>query len=121
MDIQHMHNTGGSLQISTDVIEKIARHAALEVEGGCGVEPAVPTNAKTLLDKIAQPRAVTVELKNDVADVMVSLVVSYGAKIPEISEKVQKSVKEAVQNMTSISVARVDVVVIGLSTETESA
>ncbi len=121
MDIQDTRNNGGSLQISTDVIEKIAQHAALEVEGVCRVKPAAPTNTKTLLDKIAQPRAVTVELNNDVADVTVSLVVSYGAKIPEISEKVQKSVKEAVQNMTSISVGRVDVVVTGLSAETESA
>ncbi len=120
MDIQNKQSTGGSLQISTDVLEKIAQHAALEVEGVCRVKPVAPSNTKTLLDKIAQPRAVVVELKNDVADIMVSLVVSYGTKIPEISEKVQKSVKEAVQSMTSISVARVDVMITGLSAETES-
>ena len=33
MDLQNMDLQGGSLQISTEVIAKIARCAALEVEG----------------------------------------------------------------------------------------
>lgn len=119
MDGFDSHGSGGSLQISTEVIEKIAQHAALEVEGVAQVRSAT-TTAKTLLDKLAPPKAVSVEIKNDVADVTVSLVVAYGTKIPEISERVQQNVKDSVQNMTSISVARVDVVITGIA-EGESA
>ena len=42
MDLQNMDLQGGSLQISTEVIAKIARCAALEVEGvaevSCGTQ-----------------------------------------------------------------------------------
>ena len=116
MEVYDSHITGGSLQISSDVIEKIARHAAMEVEGVHSVVPAM-SGARSLLDKIAPVKPITVELKNDVADISVSLSVLYGTKIPELSERVQRNVKDAVQNMTSISVAKVDVVVAGLVNE----
>ena len=42
MDLQNMDLQGGSLQISTEVVGKIARCAALEVDGvaevSCGVQ-----------------------------------------------------------------------------------
>lgn len=110
--------TGGSLQISSDVIEKIACHATMEVEGVARVE-APPSGAMTILGKIASSKPIQVIMKNDVADIEVSLVVKYGTRIPEISEKVQQNVKDSVQCMTSISVAKVDVVVAGVDTENE--
>lgn len=113
MDVLQSQTTGGSLQISVEVIEKIAKQAALEVEGVCDVTAGYP-GARSLLDKIAPPKAVHVELKENVADIEVSIVVLYGTKIPEISEKIQESVKNAVQNMTSIIVVKVDVIVNGI-------
>lgn len=108
--------TTGSLQISTEVVEKIARHAALEVEGVHDVVSA-GGGAKSLLGRLAQPKPIQVEIKNDVADLVVSLAVAYGTRIPELSEKVQQSVKDAVQSMTSITVARVDVIIAGLAAD----
>lgn len=116
MDSFDSHSSGGSLQISTEVIEKIASHAALEVDGVCEVAPPV-SGAKAVWGRLTQPKSVQVELKDDVADISVSIVVAYGAKIPEISERVQQNVKDSIQNMTSISVARVDVIIVGLSVE----
>lgn len=113
MEVYDSHMTGGSLQISSEVIEKIARHAAMEVEGVRDVVPAV-SGPRSLLDKLAPTKPIMVELKNDVADISVSLSVAYGTKIPELSERVQRNVKDSVQSMTSISVAKVDVVVAGL-------
>ena len=54
--------------------------------------------------------------KNDdvaVIDVYVNL--KYGAKIPIVSENIQKSVKNAVQNMTGIVVAKVNIFVVGIT------
>lgn len=116
MDSFDSHGAGGSLQISTEVIEKIAQHAVLEVEGVCKVVP-VSSAPKFLLDKITQPKAIKVALKDDVADIEISILVAYGTKIPELSEKAQKNVKDAVQNMTSISVARVDIIVAGIDAD----
>ncbi len=117
MDGFDSHSLGGSLQISTEVIEKIASFAAMEVGGVLEVK-AHNEGAKSLLDKITQPKAVLVELKSDVADISISLIVEYGAKIPDLSELVQKNVKDSVQNMTGITVARVDVIVSGLGKPT---
>lgn len=113
MDGFNSQTAGGSLQISTGVLEKIAKHAAMEVEGVAGVVPSY-TATKSILGLLSQPRPVNVSINSDVADIEVSLLVNHGTKIRELSEKVQQSVKEAVQSMTNITVARVDVVVAGL-------
>ena len=81
MDVRN--TAGGSLQISTDVLAKIARLAALEIEG--------------------------------VADVSAGIFAVYGVKIMPVCEKVQENVKQTIQNMTGITVSRVDVLVTGLS------
>lgn len=115
MDVQNSDVVGGSLQISTDVIAKIARLATLEVEGVHQVRAAT-LSAKSLLGK-ALPKPIQVELVDDVAEITVSLVVSYGCRIPAVSEKVQENVKNTVQNMTSITVSKVNLVIVGVAVE----
>ncbi|NLW79874.1 MAG: Asp23/Gls24 family envelope stress response protein [Ruminococcaceae bacterium] len=115
MDEFNSHAYGGSLQISSEVIEKIARQAALEVDGVANVTPIIP-GARTLLAKLPYAKPIHVEIKNEAADIMVSIVVKYGAKIPELSGRVQQNVKDAVQSMTNIMVGRVDLVVNGVDT-----
>lgn len=115
MDVQNSDVVGGSLQISTDVIAKIARLATLEVEGVHQVR-AETLSAKSLLGK-ALPKPILVELVDDVAEITVSLVVSYGCRIPAVSEKVQENVKNTVQNMTSITVSKVNLVIVGVAVE----
>ena len=46
-----------------------------------------------------------------------NLVVKFGAKIPAVAEKVQENVKSAVQNMTNVTVSRVNLVIAGLAAE----
>ena len=54
MDMQNMDLMGGSLQISTDVIAKIARCAAMEIDGvadvACGRQQS--KKAKELLEMV---------------------------------------------------------------------
>lgn len=114
MDVVQSQTSGGSLQISVEVIEKIAKHAALEVDGV--EEITVGTSgAKSLLEKIAPQKPIRVELKEEVAELEVSMVVRYGTKVPDISEKVQEAVKNAIQNMTGIIVTKVDIVITGIA------
>ena len=90
MDLQNMDLQGGSLQISTEVVGKIARCAALEVDGvaevSCGVQNK---KLKSLLESASIQ--------------------------PPVVEKVQENVKSAVQNMTNVTVSRVDLVIAGLA------
>jgi uncharacterized alkaline shock family protein YloU len=43
---------------------------------------------------------------------------SFGARIPAVAEKVQENVKNAVQNMTNVTVSRVNLVIAGLAETT---
>ena len=117
MDLQNMDLQGGSLQISTEVIAKIARCAALEVEGvaevSCGTQNK---KLKDLLEASTQP-PVAVEMRDGTAELTLHLIMASGARIPAVAEKVQENVKSAVQNMTSVTVSRVNLVIAGLAAE----
>ena len=117
MDLQNMDLQGGRLQISTEVIAKIARCAALEVEGvaevSCGTQNK---KLKDLLEASIQP-PVAVEMRDGTAELTLHLIMASGARIPAVAEKVQENVKSAVQNMTSVTVSRVNLVIAGLAAE----
>jgi len=116
MDGQNMELMGGSLQISTEVIGKIARCAALEVDGVAGVSCSQQNKkVRNLLEAVSIQSPVTVEMKEGTAEITLNLIVSFGARIPTVAEKVQEDVKSAVQNMTNVTVSRVDLVIAGLA------
>ena len=116
MDLQNMDLKGGSLQISTEVIGKIARCAALEIEGvaevSCGKQNR---KVKDLLERANVQSPVTVEMRDGTAEITLEIVAAFGARIPAVAEKVQENVKSAVQNMTNVTVSRVDLVIAGLA------
>ena len=113
MDVQN--TIGGSLQISTDVLAKIARLAALEVGGVAEVTTGNSQNVRRLLSRTGLQKPVSVMLEDGVAAVTVHLTANYGQKIMPLCEKVQENVKQTIQNMTGITVSRVNVLVVGLA------
>lgn len=117
MDVRN--TIGGSLQISTEVLAKIASLAALEIDGVRDVAPGNAQSVRGLLGKASLHRPVTVEMQDGVASLTVRIIAQYGAKIMPLCEKVQENVKQTIQNMTGITVSRVDVVVSGLDAPAE--
>ena len=97
MDLQNMDLKGGSLQISTEVIGKIARCAALEIEGvaevSCGKQNR---KVKDLLERANVQSPVTVEMRDGTAEITLEIVAAFGARIPAVAEKVQENVKSVV-------------------------
>ena len=122
MELQNMDLRGGSLQISTEVPGKIARCAALEVAGvaevSCGSQNR---KVKDFLERANVQSPVTVEMRDGTAEITLHLVVAFGARIPSVAEKVQENVKTAVQNMTNVTVSRVDLVIAGLAPAQDAA
>ena len=106
----------GNLKISQEVIATIAGVAAREIEGVFGMAQA-PGNLKKLIAKSPSSRSVNITMNDDIAVIDVYVTLRYGAKIPEVSQSIQTSVKEAVQTMTGIVVSRVNVFVAGISFE----
>ena len=122
MELQNMDLRGGSLQISTEVLGKIARCAALEVAGvaevSCGSQNR---KVKDFLERANVQSPVTVEMREGTAEITLHLVVAFGARILSVAEKVQENVKTAVQNMTNVTVSRVDLVIAGLAPAQDAA
>ena len=110
-----VHNTiGGSLQISTEVIAKIARLAALEVDGVSDVAIGTSQNVRSLLGRTGLQKPVTVVMEDGIATVTVHITVVYGSKVMPLCEKVQENVKQAIETMTGLSVVEVNVHVQGV-------
>ena len=116
MDMQNMDLQGGSLQISTEVIGKIARCAALEIDGvaevSCGKQNK---KLKDILEASSIQSPVVVEMRDGTANITLHLMMRFGAHIPAVAEKVQENVKNAVQSMTNVTVSRVNLVIAGLA------
>ena len=72
-------------------------------------------NVRGLLGRTGLQKPVNVVLEDGIATVTVHLAAVYGSKIMPLCEKVQENVKQTIQNMTGITVARVDVLVVGLA------
>ena len=114
MDLQNTDLQGGTLQISTEVIAKIARCAALEIDGvaevSCGSQNK---KLRNLLETSSIQTPVAVEMRDGTATITLHLMMRFGARIPSVAEKVQENVKNAVQNMTNVTVSRVNLVLAG--------
>lgn len=106
--MQNHENTqpNGNLKISREVIS--TKYAALEVEGVASLA-SFTANLKGWLLRRKSAKPITIDLTDDVARIDLHINVKAGVKIPELAEKVQAAVKEAVQNMTGIAVSHVNI------------
>ena len=102
--------TVSDLVISDEVIAKIASVAAKEVPGVVDVV-AAPADIQGIIRKARSVPAVKVTHLGGTMALDISLRLSLGAKIQEVTPAVQTGVKEAVQNMTGRVVSKVNVTI----------
>ncbi len=114
MVIDNAYQTPGSLKISQDVLVSIARFAALEIDGVDSVSTG-NSGVKGMLTRANYTKPIRIELLDEVVNVEISIVVRQGVKIQQAAAAVQQNVKNAIQSMTGLAVARVDIVVAGLA------
>lgn len=113
MNVENNKQPSGSLKISQDVLATISNFAAEEIDG---VVSLADTYApiKNFLKKGSIGKLIQISLNDDVAVIDISVNLKYGANIPAVAETLQKAVKDAVQNMTGITVSKVNVHVAGI-------
>ncbi|MEG2310684.1 MAG: Asp23/Gls24 family envelope stress response protein [Clostridia bacterium] len=107
-----------NLNISEDVIGIIAGLAASEVEGIAGMTLGFVDGINQILGgnkKYSKGVRITLENKKVTIDLFVN--VTYGVRIPDIAWSAQNAVKSAVENMTGLDVAAVNINVQGISFE----
>lgn len=116
MDVKKSHEKIGSLYISTSVVEKVAKLAALEIDGVADVSTG-SSGVRGMFAKTNLPKAVDVNMYDGVAEIDVHIIVNYGCKVPHVCKAVQEAVKANVQSMTEVTVSKVNIVVSGIHAE----
>ena len=99
----------GEVHVADEVVAIIAGLAATEVEGVASMAGNITNELVSKLGMKYLSKGVKVEVAEKTVSVEVALNISYGYSIPEVSEKVQEKVKSAIETMTGLSVAIVNV------------
>lgn len=105
----------GTVRIADDVVAMIAAFAALDVEGVACMPGDVSREmiSRGGMKKIA--RSVKVDVTREGVKADLSIIVEYGFNIPATSSRVQKRVKNAIEEMTSLAVIDVNIHIAGIS------
>ena len=99
----------GDVRVSEEVVAIIAGLAATEVEGVSSMAGNITNEIVSKLGIKNLSKGIAVEVLDDEIKVDVALNIDYGYSIPEVSEKVQEKVKSAIENMTGLNVAIINV------------
>ena len=105
-----MQDNKTELNVSTQVLEKMAEIAACEVEGVTGLAKKAIDIKSTFRTKSVL-KGVKVENVNGAIEITVYICVGENAKIRDVAASVQSNVKDKIQTMTGTVVTKVNVVV----------
>ena len=109
----------GEVQIADEVVTVIAGLAATEVDGVASMEGNITNELVSKLGKKNLSKGVRVTILEGVVTVDLSLNIEYGRNILETSKKVQEKVKSAIENMTGLEVADVNIHIASVDMENE--
>ena len=98
------------IKISDEVVATIAGMAASEVSGVANMSGGFVDG---ILGK--KTKGVKVQVGEKETTIDISLVVEYGARIPDVAWEVQNKVKTQVESMTGLKVVAVNVIVQGVN------
>ena len=109
----------GTVNISEEVVAAIAALAVSEVEGVYGLSSSFTADLAQLLGKKNMSKGVKLSIEENVVTVECFVVINYGVEIPAVAANIQDSVIGAVESMTGLKVAAVNVDICGISAPKE--
>lgn len=107
----------GVIQIADEVVAIIAGLAATEVEGVSSMAGNITNELVAKLGMKNLAKGVKVELLDNSVVIVVAINVAFGTSVPEVSRKVQEKIISAVETMTGLTVAEVNVKIAGIDME----
>ena len=111
-------SSNGSVRISNDVIAAIAGVSAEETKGVAYMYTSISgAIAEKFVNRKNLSKGVKVEMLSDGIELDLYVVVDFGARIREVAEAVQSSVKSNVESMTGMEVKAVNVHIESVSFE----
>ena len=110
----------GEVKIADEVVAIIAGLAAMEVDG---VSSMAANATRELIGKLGMKslsKGVKVDVLDGIVTVSLALNLKYGYSIKDITTKVQEKVKAAIENMTGLDVADVNIRIAGVDVPEEA-
>ena len=104
----------GEVKIADEVVAIIAGLAAMEVEGVASMSGNATKELISRLRMKSLSKGVKVDVLEGIVTVSLKLNLQYGYNVLEVSGKVQEKVKTAIENMTGLTVADVNIRVAGV-------
>lgn len=105
----------GSVMISEDVVSTIVEHALVDVEGVTGLSAKPGSDIVDILG-VNWGKGIRILIAEDnTLRIHCNIIVGYGYSVNEVASTVQTTVTNAVEGMTGVKVACVDVNVCGIS------
>ena len=119
-NLNEFNENNGSIKISDEVIATIASVAVSEIDGVCGLMGSIAGELAIKFGKKNINKGIKVTSDDKEISIDISLIVKYGIRIPEIAWEVQENVKKAVESMSGLNVAKVNVHVAGVEFEKDT-
>ena len=110
----------GEVKIADEVVSIIAGLAAMEVEGVSSMAGNATRELVSKLGMKSLSKGVKVDVLEGIVTVSLALNLKYGYGIMDITAKVQEKVKAAIENMTGLEVADVNIRVAGVDVPEEA-
>ncbi len=110
-------NSMGEVQIADEVVAIIAALAATEVEGVASMAGNITNELVSRLGMKNLSKGVKVDVLEGVVTVSLALNLKYNYSIMDVTAKVQDRVKTAIENMTGLEVADINIRVAGVEME----
>ena len=110
----HNDSSKGEVKIADEVVAIIAALAATEVEGVASMAELI---SKLGMKKLS--KGVKVDVLEGVVTVSLALNLKYNYSIMTVTEKVQEKVKAAIENMTGLEVADINIRVAGVEMDNQ--
>ena len=109
----------GEIKIADEVVAIIAARAATEVEGVASMAGNITNELIGKLGMKNLSKGVKVDVLEGIVTVSLALNLKYNYSIVEVSARVQEKVKNAIENMTGLEVADVNIKVAGVEMESQ--
>ena len=101
----------GRVQISEQVVSVIAGIAATEVDGDASLVGNITNEIVAKMGIKNLSKGIKIKMLEDTVFVQITVNIRYGCSVPDVCRNVQEKVASAIENMTGLSVAEVNVFV----------
>ena len=110
----------GTIKISEDVVTTIAGLPAAEVSGVAGMSGGITGELVEKLGRKNISKGIKAVMGENEVTIDINAIVEYGVNIHEVALELQNSIRNAIENMTGLSVVNVNVNIQGLSFGSEN-